>query len=105
MAVGTSITVDGQPVEPAADGRFEVEIPASPWPRDVLVVARDPIGQEVARNIEVVGIVDLRALPWLPIVIAATIGAGIVLFLRTPIPRSDERLVPEGDGRLEEIDG
>lgn len=105
VAVGTSITVDGQPVEPAADGRFEVEIPASPWPRDVLVVARDPIGQEVARNIEVVGIVDLRALPWLPIVIAATIGAGIVLFLRTPIPRSDERLVPEGDGRLEEIDG
>jgi len=105
VAFGTSITVDGRPVEPGSDGSFEVQIAASPWPRDVMVVARDPIGQEVARNVEVVGIVDLRALPWLPSVIAATLGAGIVLFLRTPVLRSDERLVPDGDGRLEEIEG
>ena len=105
VGVGTSVTVDGQPVELTADGGYRTEVEASLWPRDVVVVARDPIGQEVVRHVEVVGFVDIRALPWTAIMVALTMGVGLVLFVRTPSMRPAERLVPEGDGRLEELDG
>jgi len=105
VGVGTSVTVDGQPVELTADGGYRTKVEASLWPRDVVVVARDPIGQEVTRHVEVVGFVDVRALPWTAIMVALTMGVGLVLFVRTPSMRPAERLVPEGDGRLEELDG
>ncbi len=102
---GVTVTVDGQPVELDADGTFSAEVDAPIWPRDVLVVATDPIGAQRTERLEVIGFVDYRGLPWIPIVGSLTAVAGMVLFVRTPRLRPDERLMPEGDGRLVEIDG
>jgi hypothetical protein len=102
---GTSVTVDGHAVATTADGTYRVAVDASPWPHDVAVVARDPLGTEVVRRVEVVGFVDVRALPWVPIIIVLTVVAAVVLFVRTPSLRPADRPVPDGDGRLEEIDG
>ena len=102
---GTSVTVDGQPVELDGEGAFRLEVDAPVWPRDVLVVARDPLGRESVQRLEVIGFVDYRGLPWIPIVGTLTVAAGLVLFVRTPRLRPEARLRPDGDGRLEEIDG
>jgi hypothetical protein len=102
---GISVTVDGRPVELNANGAFRIDVDAPIWPRDVLVVGRDPLGNESVQRVEVIGFVDYRGLPWIPIVGTMTVMAGLVLFVRTPRLRRDERLLPDGDGRLEEIDG
>jgi hypothetical protein len=102
---GVTLTVDGASVVPSPSGAFRVEVDAPIWPRDVVVVARDPIGNEAVEHLEIVGFVDYRGLPWIPIVGVATILAGILLFVRTPSLRPESRPLPDGDGRLEEIDG
>jgi len=101
---GATITVDGQPVEVSAGGGFHTEVDAPIWPRDIVVVARDPLGTETVRRLEVVGFLDYRGLPWVPMVGLATVAFGILLFVRIPRQRSVV-MVADGDGRLEEIDG
>lgn len=99
----TTVSVDGRPVAIDADGGFVLSVEAGPWPRDVLVGARDPLGNEVLERIEVVGVFDYRGLPWTAIVAAATVGVGAILFVRIPrrrVPAIDAA----GDGRLEELD-
>ena len=87
----------------AADGAFGTTVDVGPWPRAVIVSARDPLGNEVVELVEVIGLYDYRALPWAAIVGVATLSAGAVLFLRIPRRRSPD--APEiGDGRLEELD-
>ena len=103
-ADGASITVDGHAVEPAAAGGFRFEVDAPIWPRDVVVVARDPLGTETVQRLEVVGFLDYRGLPWVPIVGVATLAFGMLLFVRIPRQRAVV-MVADGDGRLEEIDG
>ncbi len=105
VGVGTTVTVDGHSVYVTEAGNFGTVVEASIWPHDVAVVARDPLGNEQVRQLEVVGFVDVRALPWIPIIAALTIGAGVLLFLRTPVVRRAEAVALDGDGRLEEIDG
>jgi hypothetical protein len=100
-----TLTVDGRPVVPSPSGAFGVEVDASIWPRDVLVVATDRLGREAVQRVEVIGFVDYRGLPWIPIIGTLTVAAGIVLFVRTPRLRPEQRLRPDGDARLEEIDG
>jgi hypothetical protein len=102
---GVSVTVDGRPVELNANGAFGVEVDAPIWPRQVPVVATDPLGRQALEQLEVIGFIDYRGLPWIPIIGVLTVVAGIVLFVRTPRLRPEERLQPDGDGRLEEIDG
>ncbi|HET9416192.1 MAG TPA: hypothetical protein VFP30_01495 [Candidatus Limnocylindria bacterium] len=100
-----TITVDGREVVPSPSGRFRVDVDAPIWPREVLVVATDLLGRETVQRVEVIGFVDYRGLPWIPIIGTLTVVAGIVLFVRTPRLRPEERLRPDGDARLEEIDG
>jgi hypothetical protein len=104
-APGATLTVDGLPVTPSPSGHFRVEVDAPIWPRDVIVVARDAIGNETVQQLEVIGFVDYRGLPWIPIIAVLTVVAGVVLFLRTPRIRPQPVLLPDGDGRLEELDG
>lgn len=101
---GASVTVDGVPADVHAGGAYSVEVDAPIWPTDVVVVARDPIGNEVTQRLQIVGFLDYRGLPWAAIIGLATVAAGAFLFVRTP--RRREVDAPTwGDARLEEIDG
>jgi len=102
---GATVIVDGQPVETNRNGAYRLEVDAPIWPREVQVIARDPVGNEAVQRIEVIGFVDYRGLPWIPIMAALTVVAGVALFLHTPRVRPARGLVPDGDGLLEEIDG
>lgn len=98
-----AIFVDGEPV--AVDhGRFTHWVSATPWPRTVAVRAVDPFGTERTVGIEVVGFVDARGLPLVPIVGTTTLLFGAILFLRVP-RREPHRSEPDGEGSLEELDG
>ena len=101
---GATVSVDGRSVEATGSGRFELDVDAPIWPRTIVVSARDPLGNETTQRLEVIGVVDYRGLPWLAIAAAVTVAAGVAMFLRTPRRRPLD-LLPDGDGRLEEIDG
>ena len=99
-----TVTVDGIPAEVNRFGAFRVVVDAPIWPRSVVVVATDPFGTERTERIEIVGFLDYRGLPWIPIVGVLTVVLGLLLFVRTPRHRPLQ-LAPDGDGLLEEIDG
>jgi hypothetical protein len=102
---GSTVTVDGSEVTLTALGVYRATVSAPPWPRTVVVVARDPFGGEQCTTVEVIGLVDYRGLPWVPIVGVVTVLGGALLFLRTPSRRPiAERGAPD-DGRLEDVDG
>ena len=82
-------------------GRFAGEISAPPWPSDVRIEATDAVGNRSTRVISVVGLVDYRQLPWIPIAVLVTVLAALALFLRGPGARE---LAADGDSRLEEIE-
>ena len=95
------VTANGVDLEADPEGRFAASIDAPIWPSQVVVTARDPLGNETTQLIEVVGVVDYRGLPWAAILIAATLVVGGVLFVRTPqrrarAPRSRRRRAPRG---------
>ena len=102
-SAGNTVRANDRPIQTDADGRFAASIDAPIWPSQVVVTARDPLGNETTQLIEVVGVVDYRGLPWAAILIAATLVVGGVLFVRTPKRRAG---VPaaDGDGRLEELE-
>jgi FG-GAP repeat len=94
---GVSVTVDGTPVAVAADGRFSATVPAGILPRDVTILATDPVGNEARAIVSVVAVSDYRTWPWIPIVTALTVLAGALLYLRAP------RRSGTPPGTLEEI--
>ena len=99
---GTTLAIDGTSVVPDRTGRFAAEISAPPWPSDVRIEATDLVGNRSTRVLSVVGLLDYRRLPWIPIVALATLVAGIGLFLRGP--RARRPISADGDARLEEIE-
>lgn len=101
----STVTVDGRPAPLNEFDAYRMTVDAPPWPRDVVVVARDPFGGEQRSTVQVIGLVDYRGLPWAPIAGGVTVLAALLLFLRTPRHRpSDERPALD-DGRLEDLDG
>ena len=98
------VAVDGRPVEVGVDGAFEVAVDAPPWPVDVVVVARDPLGNETSSSVQVIGFVDYRGLPWLPIIGLMTALVGAYALLRVPRRRAGPAPAWAGDGTLEEIE-
>jgi hypothetical protein len=104
VAPYAELLVDGHRVEVAVDGAFEVAVDAPPWPVDVVVVARDPLGNETSARVQVIGFVDYRGLPWIPIVGLVTVLVGAYAFLRVPRRRAASTPAFSGDGTLEEIE-
>lgn len=104
VSQGMTVSIDGVPVEVNRIGNFRAEVDAPIWPQGVVVVASDPFGAERTERIEIVGFLDYRGLPWIPIVGVLTVVLGGLWFVRTPRHRPLQ-LAPDGDGRLEEIDG
>jgi hypothetical protein len=100
---GSSVTANGLAVETDAGGRFAISVDAPIWPSQIIVAARDPLGNEVTELVEVVGVVDYRGLPWAAIMVVATLTVGGVLYVRTP-RRRPTASVPGDDGCLEELE-
>jgi hypothetical protein len=101
---GASVTVDGNPAEINANGAYSVHVDAPIWPRDIVVVARDVLGNEATQRLQVVGFLDYRGLPWAAIIGLATVAAGAFLFIRTP-QRRERPVMSWEDGTLEEVEG
>ncbi len=104
-APGAALTVDGAPVVVAEDGSFSARVGAPPWPRSVRLESVDVVGNRSVELVTIVGLFDYRGLPWLPIVVLLTVGAGVALFLRTPRPLADRAGYTRPEvGALEEIE-
>jgi hypothetical protein len=102
-APGARLVVDGTPVPVEPDGSFSAEVGAGPWPRAVRLEATDRIGNASQLTLEVVGLVDYRRLPWIPIVAGMTLLAGALLYLRVPKPAARHVSTDPDEGVLEEI--
>jgi hypothetical protein len=98
---GVAVWIDGEPVAVADDGSFSGRVRAGPWPRTVRLEAVDPLGNRAVETLSVVGPVDYRRLPWVPIVAGLTLAAAVVIYLRAPRPRVSR--AADG-GSLEELD-
>ena len=99
---GTSVAMDGMSIVVDSEGRFAGEISAPPWPSDVRIEATDAVGNRSTRVLSVVGLIDYRQLPWIPIAVLVTLAAALALFLRGPGAR--QLPAADGDSRLEEIE-
>ncbi len=98
------VVVDGAEVPVAADGSFRASVPAGLTPREVTVVATDPFGHTATKRVSVVAPLDYRRLPWIPIIVALTVAAGAVLFLRAPRPTAHRGDATVDEGIFEEVD-
>jgi hypothetical protein len=98
------VTVDGQEAVVASDGTFSVDVGAGPIPREVEIRAVDAIGNGAATTVSIVAPFDYRRLPWIPIVVAFTIIAGAVLYIRVPRPSPTLPRPAGDDAVLEEIE-
>ena len=95
-----TVTVDGSSVDVGRDGTFAVVLDAPIWGRDVRVRAVDPLGTDAVELVTVVGVIDLRGLPWLAIIGALTVALGALLFARIP---SRPHLATVGDDRSDGV--
>lgn len=102
---GASVTVGGEAVDVDADGHFATTVSAGLVPTNVSVEAVDLLGRRTATSVSVVGWLDYRSLPWIPIFAVMTLVAGAVLWIRKPRPQRWSRRGPEDDAALEEIEG
>jgi hypothetical protein len=101
---GATVQVDGVPVAVGPDGSFDVHVQAGPIPRDVRIQVTDPVGNRTQHTVSVVGFVDFRRLPWIPVVAVLTVLAGAVLYLRAPRPRRPVAKAAGDDATFEEMD-
>ena len=97
-----SVLVDGRPASVTTGGAFEVRVALPPWPTEVEVVATDVVGNRSRTLVSGVGILDYRALPWVPIAALLVVAAGAILFLRVPQPAGERPRMD--DAVLEEIE-
>jgi hypothetical protein len=102
-APGSRLLVDGASVPVEPDGSFRAEVDAGLLPRAVRLEATDRIGNASRLTLEVVGLVDYRRLPWIPIVAGMTLLAGALLYLRVPKPAARHASTDPDEGVLEEI--
>ncbi len=101
---GSRVVVDGSDAVVGADGSFRASVPAGLAPRTVTVVASDPFGHMATRQVSVLAPLDYRRLPWIPIIVALTVAAGALLFLRAPRPTSRPGEASVDEGIFEEVD-
>ena len=98
-----TLLVDGEPVSLDADGTFVANVDAGPLPRTVRLAATDRLGNTTELGVSVVGMLDYRRLPWIPIVAGLTLAAAALLYLRVPKPSATAATDPD-QGVLEEME-
>jgi hypothetical protein len=101
---GATVTVNGEPVDVADDGRFEAAVQVGLIPTELRVVATDPVGNETLRVVSRVWPLDYRQLPFIPIAVLLTVAAAALLYLRRPESGPDRRR-PDEEATFEEIGG
>lgn len=101
---GARVFIDGREVGVRPDGTFASQVQVGPFPRDVEVEATDAVGNVANRALSVVGFLDYRRLPWIPMVALLTILAGAVLYLRAPRPAPPTARPAGDDATFEEIE-
>ena len=99
-----TILVDGTAVAVAADGTFLAHVTAPPWPTRVVVEAVDLVGNRTSATLSVVGLLDYRQLPWVPIIVVLTVVAAAGLFLLAPRLKPPSVTPHPDDGTLEDLD-
>ena len=99
-----SVLVDGAPVAVAADGSFAGLVAAPPWPTTIVVEAVDLVGNRTSATLSVVGLLDYRQLPWVPIIVVLTVVAAAGLFLLAPRLKPPSVTPHPDDGTLEDLD-
>lgn len=97
------VTVDGTAVPIGPNGSFETPVSAGITPREVVVAVRDVVGNESSVRVEVLGLVDYRTWPWLPILGVVVVLVAIGMYVRAP---RGKPIVTAGggDGTIEEIE-
>ena len=98
-----SLLVDGRPVRLGADGSFLTNVSAGLIPRSVKLAATDRVGNTTELVVSVVGVLDYRQLPWIPIVVGLTLLSAGLLYLRVPRPSAARGTTNPDEGVLEEI--
>jgi hypothetical protein len=101
---GARVSIDGEEVAVGPDGSFVAEVLAGPLPRDVRIEVTDPVGNSASRALSVVGILDYRRLPWIPMVALLTVLTGALLYFRAPRPVPVPVRRAGDDAQLEEIE-
>jgi hypothetical protein len=101
---GAHVSVDGRAIAVRPDGSFSAQAVVGPVPRDVQVEATDAVGNVQRRSLSVVGFLDYRQLPWIPLVALLTVLAGVLLYVRAPRPAPPSARLAGDDARLEEIE-
>lgn len=99
-----TVTVDGTAVDVDPDGAFSLAVEAGLVPEAVVVRAVDPVGNETTTRLEVVGLVDYRGWPWVPIVGIATAALGAGMYLRAGRRQARPSVEILGEGTIEEIE-
>jgi hypothetical protein len=101
---GAHVSIDGREIAVRPDGSFSAQAVVGPVPRDVQVEATDAVGNVQRRALSVVGFLDYRRLPWIPLVALLTVLAGVLLYVRAPRPAPPTPRQAGDDARLEEIE-
>jgi hypothetical protein len=72
----------GEPVVADANGAFVIDTPLAPWPQTVELTATDAYGNATTASVSAMGGVDVRQLPWVPIVSVTFLLAALLTSLR-----------------------
>jgi hypothetical protein len=72
----------GVPVVADAHGAFAIDTPLAPWPQPIELTAADAYGNATTATVSAMGGVDVRQLPWVPIVSVSLLLAALVTSLR-----------------------
>jgi hypothetical protein len=102
---GATVEVDGRAVAVARDGTFSVRVDATPWPRDLRVVATSIVGRESVSVLSVVGLFDWRPIPWQVGMAVLTMAVGVALYVTAGRRRPPPQAALAGDGEWIEFEG
>jgi hypothetical protein len=97
---GAVVEAGGRAQLAARNGSFLIEAQLPPWPQGFEVRARDRAGNESVVRVDVVGGIDYRRLPWIPILLGGLVGAAVLGSRRSvreapaPMPADDEGASP-----------
>jgi hypothetical protein len=102
---GSSMTLNGEPAQVAADGSFSVPVDVGIVPTEIRIVVTDPVGNQTERLITRVWPLDYRQLPWAPIAVFVLFTVAGLLYVYEPEARPRRGSPQDEESTFEEIGG